>query len=43
MKMKWIFGSQINKIIMSNFQELEVIGSGSETQLQVGEIFYQIA
>ena len=27
---------------MSNFQLLEIVGRGSETQLQVGENLYQI-
>ena len=31
---KYLLSSQIN---MSNFQPLEVVGRGSETQLQVGE------
>ena len=43
--MKWafkrqylqIFGLKFDKIIMSNFQPLEVVGRGSETQLQVAE------
>ena len=34
-----IFDLKLNKIIMSNFQPLDVVGRGSETQLRVGENF----
>ena len=32
-----MFGHKLNKIYMSNFHPLEVVGRGSETQLQVDE------
>ena len=32
-----MFGLKLNKINVSNFHPLEVVGRGSETQLQVGE------
>ena len=31
-----MFGSEMKQIIMSNFHPLEVVGRGSEIQLQVG-------
>ena len=36
-----MFSLKLNKYI-SNFQPLEVVGRGSETQLQVGEIRYTL-
>ena len=32
-----MFGIKLKIIIMRNFHPLEVVGRGSETQLQVGE------
>ena len=32
-----LFCLKLNRTYMSNFQPLEVVGRGSETQLQVGE------
>ena len=38
-----MFGLKINKYeYFSNFHRLEVVGRGSETQLQVGEDVYKI-
>ena len=33
-----MFGIRFNKIVSSSFHPLEVVGRGSEPQLQVGEI-----